>query len=47
MDDFGAHELAQLGLKKIEDAIVGLLTRHRDGLASSALVPIYRPTGGT
>lgn len=38
MDDFDAHELAQLGLKKIEDAIVGLLTRHRDGLATDAIV---------
>lgn len=37
MDDFDAQELAQLGLKKIEDAVVGLLTRHRDGLATDAI----------
>lgn len=38
MDDFDAQEMAQLGLKKIEDAIVGLLTRHPEGLATDAIV---------
>jgi len=37
MDDFDAREMAQLGLKKIEDAIVGLLTRHPDGLAADVI----------
>jgi hypothetical protein len=35
MSDLDFEEQAQLGLKYIEDAVVNLLTRHRDGLAAS------------
>ena len=37
MDDFDAGELAQLGLKNIEDAIVGLLSRHDAGLTAASI----------
>jgi hypothetical protein len=37
MGDFDAQELAQLGLKHIEDAIVGLLARHDEGLTETAI----------
>ena len=37
MDDFEAQELAQLGIKKIEDAVVGLLSRHTKGLETAAI----------
>lgn len=36
MGDLDAEELAQLGLKHIEDAVVAVLTRHQDGLPVSA-----------
>lgn len=32
MNDLPSRELAQLGLKQIEDAIVALLSRHGEGL---------------
>ena len=32
MSDLDSRELAQLGLKHIDDAIVALLSRHGDGL---------------
>jgi hypothetical protein len=37
MGDFDAEELAQLGLKQIEDAIVGLLARHEEGLTAASI----------
>jgi hypothetical protein len=37
MGDLEAQELAQLGIKKIEDAVVGLLTRHSNGMAIDAI----------
>jgi hypothetical protein len=37
MGDFDAQELAQLGLKNIEDAIVGLLSRHDEGLTAASI----------
>jgi hypothetical protein len=37
MGDLDAEELAQLGLKQIEDAIVALLTRHQDGLTAGTI----------
>lgn len=35
--DLDAQEMAQLGLKKIEDAIVSLLSRRAQGLSSDAI----------
>jgi len=32
MSDLDSRELAQLGLKHIEDAVVALLSRHAEGL---------------
>jgi hypothetical protein len=32
MSDLDSRELAQLGLKHIEDAVVALLSRHGDGM---------------
>lgn len=37
MSDRQERELAQQGLKYIEDAVVGLLTRHPQGLPRSAI----------
>lgn len=37
MNDLEAQELAQLGLKKIEDAVVGLLTRHKNGMPTETV----------
>lgn len=37
MGDLDAEELAQLGLKHIEDAVVAILTRHPDGLSASVI----------
>jgi hypothetical protein len=37
MGDLDAQELAQLGLKHIEDAVVGLLSRHDNGLTEVAI----------
>jgi hypothetical protein len=37
MGDLDARELAQLGLKHIEDAAVGLLVRHPKGLSAEAI----------
>jgi hypothetical protein len=35
--DLDAQEMAQLGLKKIEDAIVSLLSRRAEGLNTEAI----------
>lgn len=37
MGDLDAEELAQLGIKHIEDAVVGLLTRHAAGLTEASI----------
>jgi hypothetical protein len=37
MGELDAQELAQLGLKHIEDAVVGLLSRHDAGLTDIAI----------
>ena len=37
MDDLDAQELAQLGLKHLEDAVVALLSRHERGLPEAAI----------
>lgn len=37
MSDLDERELAQQGLKNIEDAIVGLLTRHPQGLSCAQI----------
>jgi hypothetical protein len=37
MGDLDAQELAQLGLKHIEDAVVGLLSGHDNGLTDTAI----------
>ena len=37
MADLDAQEQAQLGLKKIEDAVVMLLSREPDGLSTEAI----------
>jgi hypothetical protein len=37
MGDLDAQELAQLGLKHIQDAVVGLLSRHAGGLTKAAI----------
>ena len=37
MGELDAQELAQLGLKHIEDAVVGLLSRHDAGLTDAAI----------
>lgn len=37
MSDIDRRELAQLGLKHIEDAVVDLLTRHPQGLGAGAI----------
>jgi hypothetical protein len=40
MSDLDHRELAQEGLKLIEDAIVGLLTRHSDGMPPDQIAGI-------
>lgn len=40
MNDLDHREQAQLGLKYIEDSIVSLLTRHPNGLTSSAIAEV-------
>lgn len=37
MSDLHNREMAQLGLKYIEDAIVALLTRHEEGMPMSKI----------
>ncbi len=37
MSDLDRRELAQLGLKHIEDAVVDLLTRHPEGMAEGRI----------
>lgn len=37
MSDLDSRELAQLGLKHIEDAVVTLLSRHDDGMRLSEI----------
>jgi len=37
MSDLDSRELAQLGLKHIEDAVVALLSRHPAGMALSEI----------
>lgn len=40
MNDLDHREQAQLGLKYIEDSVVNLLTRHTNGLSSSAIAEV-------
>ncbi len=40
MRDIVQRERAQLGLQYVEDAIVALLTEHRDGLQASAVADV-------
>ena len=40
MNDLDHREQAQLGLKYIEDSVVNLLTRHPNGLTSSAIAEV-------
>ncbi|MDP1731058.1 MAG: hypothetical protein Q8L54_07775 [Devosia sp.] len=40
MSDLDQREQAQLGLKYIEDSIVGLLTRHPKGMDGSAIADV-------
>jgi len=37
MGGLDAEELAQLGLKHIEDAVVAVLTRHTNGLTANSI----------
>jgi len=37
MSDLDSRELAQLGLKHIEDAVVALLSRHAQGMPLAAI----------
>ena len=40
MSDLDSRELAQLGLKHIQDAIVALLSRHVDGMAVDEIADV-------
>lgn len=40
MSDLDSRELAQLGLKHIEDAVVALLSRHSEGMPLSKIADV-------
>lgn len=40
MSDLDSRELAQLGLKHIDDAVVALLSRHESGMAADEIADV-------